>query len=561
VSRASRWVLSALILALATPLSAQDSAGDELARLRALASTNPEDALSGLDRLAQTGATGSLRSDAARARAEVLSSEGRLREAEAAWRSLLSTGVDVTPELLALAGARLTITPDEQPSPGAPAILTLDGAKTGPVELRLYAVDAERWRRKQASDPERGLFAHLRTPPPASLRKLAQWIEAPVAGPREVRTPRRLERGLYLLTATARGVTIPVPLAVSDALGVARRGAGAGLLFLARRGDGAPLPGVSLTAYDERGQPMGSLGRTGDDGIARYSGTPAWAAGWTDGGLCLARLLAPAQTPPALGLSLETDLPHYRPGQTVHLRAQAPSRLPKGTRWPLRLIEPGGVAVVTRDLKPDRSGLAFAALALPRGAQPGAWTIDLAGTRLPLRVAQRLTEDLSLTVEIPSSLPGKTSMLVKARLALRASGLGAPGTITWRLLAAPAAYAWDAASPRPLTGYAPRAARRLRAIGKGEAILKNGSVWSRTAWRGRAPWCSRCCPSARSAWRGRSHARASSRRASTAAPRPAQTSSSAMNSRGFPPQSDASAPARTEARRRASHPPKEEPSP
>src|SRR5690606_29178794 len=100
-----------------------------------------------------------------------------------------------------------------------------------------------RLRRELASEPDRSLFEHLRAPPAAALENVARWrVEGPAEGaPVELRTPAALEAGVHLLTLSARGVTVPVPLVVSRATALLRRGTGPTLLWLVEREQGTPL--------------------------------------------------------------------------------------------------------------------------------------------------------------------------------------------------------------------------------------------------------------------------------------------------------------------------------
>jgi hypothetical protein len=431
-------------LALAAPAAAQDP-DPRLRALQALAERDAGAALEGLSALLDANPTARLRSAVERARGDALRRLGRNREAEEVWRALLARGVNVSGELLALAGARLTVTHGEL-VPGVAPAFRLSGERTGPVELRIYRLDSERIRTDTREG--RSLFERLRAPKSGALTKIGGWtdpgFEAP--GERQVSAPAPLAPGTYLLTVTAREVSIPVLLVVHGALAIVRPDRNGGVLFLAERTRGDPLGGIELKGYAADGHDERPLGKTDSAGVLRFDAGPRWVLGWRERELLLLPLpTAPVASRPLSSLVLETDLPRYRPGQTVRVRVLGPPAAVAPRQ--LRLVGPGGVVREERTLTPDRSGVATADLRLPVSARAGRWRIEVNESSLDLGVdrAGAETVELNLFHQNWRWVDGKP-LEVDVSATLRGSKLPVGGkTVRWTLSERPSASRWPAA--------------------------------------------------------------------------------------------------------------------
>ncbi len=490
------------LLALIGPVAAQPEPEPAAAPVPDLddlldaARSDPEGTLRRIDALlAGSSLDAGGREAVQRARARALAGAGRRDEAARTLRALLARGADVAGDLLALVGARLEVE-TASATPGAPAHLTLRGAATGPLTLRLYAVDSARWRAAWAADPDRGLLGHLRAPPSTALSRTAAWqVPAlpPEGGRVEVETPQPLPGGVHLLTVEARGVLLPIPLVVSRAVAAVRRGVGEGLVFLVDRTTGAPLPGVTFTALGPRGRPREALGTTGpagspQAGLLRYGGDPAGAFGWLDGReLILIDLLPEAAPPAPLRPPLEGDLPRHAAGQPIRLWAHG---LEEAT--PLRLLDPDGLCWAERELKPDRSGVAATSLTPSPHAPPGEWQVAVGSRRYPLTLdppqgpLARLTTALEWIAPHAEGAP-QVAARVEGRLATDVPLAGRE--VAWRLTATRASPPFHeqaadvtgaTAGVRPLPRYAPRTWGAPRVLAAGAVSL---DASGRAEWR------------------------------------------------------------------------------
>lgn len=454
-----------LLLALATACAGQD-----VAAIASQARRDPEGALRELERQL-AGPPGKATRELQLLRPRLLLQAARREEAREAWRALAARGEPVEGELLALEDASLELAPAELVAPGAPLRLVLRGARTGPVALRLYRVDAPRLRAAIVADPARSVRAHLRSPPPAALARVAAW-ELPglggVDGPDGAAsvTPVALEPGVWLVTATARGVSVPLVALASPAVAVILRGTGPGALVLADGPSGRPLPGVPLEALDAQGASLGALGATDAAGLLRFGGAPASAFGWV-GDVPVAFSLPAEEPPPApRAPAVALDLPVHRPGDPIRARLVG---LRPGAE-PARLLDPRGQPFAAAPLVVDRSGQALVDLPFPPEAAPGAWSLVVGGLRLPVPVA---APHPPAALEL-SAAAATTSRQLQLRARARlASGAPLGGrALRWRVLAAPG----DALAPRdqgPLSPFALRPApgAALEVVARGSARL------------------------------------------------------------------------------------------
>jgi hypothetical protein len=409
-------------LALAAVATGQEPEQDALAAIEARAAADPDGALEALDLvLAARDLPAAPRRKAELLRPRVLQRAGRADEARAAWEALLRRGEDVGAELLALSGARLAVELAAAPVPGEPLRLTCSGGRTGALAVRLYRVAGARLRVALEAEPARGLAQHLRAPPAAALSRLASWDapEPTPEAPTTTRSPAPLEPGTYLLTVTARGVTLATPVVVSRALAVCRRAAGGGVLWLVDRARGDPIADLELRALDADGAPGDPLGRTSADGLLALTGASARAFGWLAEGAELVPFVvdlpearAPvAAAPPVVSL----DLPVYRPGGLIVARAAG---LRPDSRAAARLLDPRGVAVHTAAAVVDGAGVAAVTLPLPRHASPGPWRVELGPARATARVLPGSTPGVEVALVLPEATSGRRLLgRVEARLA------------------------------------------------------------------------------------------------------------------------------------------------
>ena len=426
---------------------------------RAAAAARAADPLAALGALAgerQAGAEDRLAAELALA--DALARAGRRSEAAAAWRTLLAAGIDCASELLALEGARLSVSLAAPPEAGAPLQVSLEGGGSGPVQLALYQVDAPRLRQELSSAP-RGLFALLRAPPPATLRRLAAWgAAAPSAGaPIRSVSPEPLPRGLYLLVVEARGVARPCPLSVPSAAWTLRRGAGEGLLWVVERGgpqQGEPLSELSFRALDRLGYPQEELGETRgpgpEAGLLPYPSEAPWACAWRlgseggpRGGLVLVELLA-SRPPPRPPLAAWLSEGRLQAGE--RLAAWSGGRGGGDPRLVWELLAPGG------QVWASRRGEDFA-LRLPPWAPPGTWVLSRGGAERSLSLGPAAAPEARLEVEL---VRGAEAWRVELQGALAGGYALAGAEVTWRARLHPAAPVWEPAGLRPQPLHAPR---------------------------------------------------------------------------------------------------------
>lgn len=465
---------------LILPLVAQAEEPNEVRAALEQAASDPDGALARLEALTRTGPPERTR-EAARARAGLLVKLGRAAEGEAAWRLLLARGDALAPAaLLAQAGARLEAAPASPPRPGRPAVVRLAGAATGPLQLRLYAVDAPRWRLEKDA---RSAFERLRAPSTGLLRGLAAWEHEGFGaggGEVEVTTPP-LEGGLHLLVVEARGVALPVPLTCTRARAVARDG----LLWLVDAAGGAPLAGVELRTLDVEGKGGGPLGSTDQDGLLRHPPGPAFASGWLGDEPLLFPLPPPPTTGPPAPPVCERDLARAVPGGRLHLLFPD---LPPGRTLPWALRAPGGATLERGELQVGAEGTALLPLAVPRAAPAGEWQLALVESRLaalslPVVEAPSPLAALELTTPAAPVLAAGAPIPLALRARL-ADGRPLTGRrVTWELRLHPAAPESRAGTPLPL-----HALRLLPAppelLARGELLLDAGGA---AGWEVPAP--------------------------------------------------------------------------
>jgi len=330
--------------------------------------------------------------DAARLlRAELLVALSRLDDGQRAYRELLEEGLDVSRELLRLAGAELELRAPAHVTAGAGAAVELRGRATGPLGLRLYRVDPARWR-SEAS--ERGLGARLRAPPRASLSRVQVWSLDPLDdGAHTVSLPA-LDPGLYLLAATCRDVRMTRALFVADvALGVERDADGVRLATWSLATH-TPLSDVAWTLLDADARALETLDPGG--ALVRFREPAARAVFAWVGGAPVWRSLPPAVARPEPAPSLTPELARYRPGQSLRVEVR------HGVAFrPLRLLAPSGAELQSELVRPAEGGVSVARLRLPPYAPAGRYTLEHAGVLRALEVLPRRSEVRELRVVAP----------------------------------------------------------------------------------------------------------------------------------------------------------------
>ena len=467
--------------------------------------TDPAAALGEVEALLLRSALApALREATARARAGLLVRAGRRAEGEAAWRALLARGDAQAPAaLLGLAGARLEARLAEPARPGAPARVAIAGAATGPLQVRLYALDLPRWRAlgETPRERERDLFARLRAPPASLLRNVASWDHPGLpAGERasdELRTPP-LEAGVHLLLVEARGVPLAIPLLVSRAQAVVRRGGGPGLLWLVDAASGAPLAGVELERLDEAGRAGTPLAPTGPDGVTRFEGPAGYALAWfvpgaDPGGAAgptAALFPLPPEAPPTPPSppAAWPELPAAAPGATAWTVIDG---LPPGEGAPAWTLGPPALlGLLSGQAVGRRSDAALLALPLPEAAPAGAWRLLCEASPLPLAVRPPASPQVRLELEAPTGVaPAPGEPLTFAVRALLPDERPLAGRrLTWSLLrhpAAPRAEHLERGLP-PEGEPAPLAPHARRLLAAAPSPLAQGEL--RLDARGEARW-------------------------------------------------------------------------
>lgn len=471
-TRSVPWTAGALLLflvGLPSPLPAQSPEPD-LSALRAQARQDPESALRAVRRLLESAVAPARRLQLLRVEAEALALAGRRAEAEDRYQKLSSAGEDVLEALCALRGLRLSVARFAQRSPGEVRV-HLDGVRTGLLSLVLYRVDASALAARVQAATHRSVWSHLRAPPPATLRRLVAWTEKALDGAREFRLPRPLDEGLYLLTASARGVTARLPVLVSRARALALADAPGGLLWVADADTGDPLEGALALAHDEEGRLLGPCGPSDAQGLLRAPAASRWVSVWQEQGpLLVAVPTPPALPPPATGPRLRPDRRRARAGEALLVRASGiTDRDPASS---LGLLAPGGEgALRSVPATPDRYGEAWISLTLPFRLPRGRWSLGLGAGRCRVE-ARPPAPPIRLSVEAPPALAGATALPAVLRARLAGSGRSVSETLRWTLWTAPAASDPHApADPSPLPRFAFGPTGPLRRDASGEVCL------------------------------------------------------------------------------------------
>ncbi|MEZ6188971.1 MAG: hypothetical protein R3F62_28695 [Planctomycetota bacterium] len=378
------------------------------------------------------------RIEARRLRAELLARLSRLAEAQAAWEGLLEEGVDVAPELLRLSGAELELRLASPTIRSARASdLTLWGRATGPLAVRLYRVDAARFRDEVGV---RALGARLRAPPRTALTRVEAWSAPALADEEHTLRLPPLEPGLYLIAAECRGVRVTRPLFVHDAqVGVTRDVRG--LRVVVWGADGAPREALSWALLDAGWRELDEVGAQGPL-LRALEPRARVALAWVDEAPVVVALPDPVSRPP-VPARLVPELARYRPGQDVRVEVRGGRALA-----PLRLLAPSGVEVARTLVGPPYGGVSVVRLELPDYAPPGRWTVEHAGTEVTLEVAPRPSGLRELVAQAPAASQEERPVVeLRGRWARRGPLSGAEVVLaaTWT----PASWEVGAAGPLP----------------------------------------------------------------------------------------------------------------
>lgn len=469
------WLVGAWLALIGPGLARAQDGRQALTDALARAERDPAGALQRIEALLAAPGAGdpALEVDALRARAQLLVRVGRRGEGEAVWRALLGRGDEAAaPALLALLGARLEARLMAPARPGAPARVAIAGAGTGPLTARLYALDLVRWRAQGEADPGHDLLARLRAPPAGLLRNLASWdhpgFPPGADGRDELRTPP-LAAGAHLLVIEARGVPLAVPLLVSRARALVRRGAGPGLVWWTDARSGAPLPGLELLRVDATGRVAGPasagappLAPSDADGLSSFAGQAGAALAWLpagpDGVASAALVELPPEAPPVPPAPLADwpELPAVRAGARAW---RVVDELAPGEAASWSLGPPALQGLLAGEPRARRGHAALLAPALPAASPPGEWRLLCGPAPLPVRVRPAAGPFVRLELQAPDGVaPAPGEPLAFAARALLPDDRPLPARrLVWQLLRHPAG-----APPRPLAaGPLPPHARLL----------------------------------------------------------------------------------------------------
>jgi alpha-2-macroglobulin len=278
-----------------------------------------------------------------------------------------------------------------------------------------------------------------------------------------------LRRGLYRLEARAEGVAYAAYLLVSDLALVQEAGSDQALLYAVDAITGAPVEGASVLArerepWNEKAVASLYRGRTGSDGtfvltLASTAQNRALdAVAWVGDRLAAtpdAYVYRWNQAAPTR-IHVSTDRPVYRPGHSVHFRAQ----VLRGEEAGDAPASQASVSIVVRDPKgselyrhshvTDAFGVVSGSLELGAEAPLGeyAFTLDVGGEgRVELaggqfRVEEYRKPDFQVVVEAGEALragaPGRATLVARYYF-------GSPvadAAVTWRVFWRPGLAYW-----------------------------------------------------------------------------------------------------------------------
>ncbi|HET9495379.1 MAG TPA: MG2 domain-containing protein, partial [Chloroflexia bacterium] len=338
------------------------------------------------------------------------------------------------------------------------------GAATlGPLNFDVYSLPAELLSALGAGAA--GWPSAMPAGFPESLQKVHAVSYDP-AGTEDAVSLGALPAGLYLVvvTSAAQGTAYTTDwalLAVSDHA-LTFTGEGSPLWATDAAGRAWAGAEVSLSA------PSGALlekGPTNEFGLWQPTTASVGAA------LAVARdpaghtaaMLVPegarwdAPAPGDLAAALVTDLPAYRPGETVNFRAilrpgtTAPATPVAEQEVSVVLLAPGGAAVSSLTLKPDSVGAVGGIFPLSAGAQAGQYTVRVraAGAQhdFPLAVVERAEESLSVYV-VPGPSVMDDTTITRTVSVLGTAGVPAAGAVVTASLI----IAGDTWAAEPVTG-------------------------------------------------------------------------------------------------------------
>ncbi len=282
-----------------------------------------------------------------------------------------------------------------------------------------------------------------------------------------------LSPGLYLLRINLDQPHIyagPYLVVASDVQVTYKVGATDALVWAVHLRNGALLPDLPVTLYDENGTVL-DAGFTDTQGVFRASfparedpyslsyavvGQPGQAtfgmalSSWSQQGYQGGESLRIDPRPPELHAYLYTDRPIYRPGHTVYFRAivrqafNGRYTLPDLASLPLSIYDDQGQEIASFDLPLTAFGSAHGEYPLPESAQPGNYWIsspDISTANLSFQVANYRKPEINLQVQF-------ASQQAQAGEALRADidahyFFGAPAgnlDLHWALYAAPSYF-------------------------------------------------------------------------------------------------------------------------
>ena len=337
------------------------------------------------------------------------------------------------------------------------------GAVLGPLNFDVYALPAEMLSALGAGAA--GWPSAMPAGFPGGLQKVSTVSHTP-AGTDGAASLGALPAGLYLVVASpaSQGTGFTTDwalLAVSDH-------------ELALTGEGSPLwatdasgrawAGAEVSMY----APSGALlekGSTNEFGLWQPTTASVGAA------LAVARdpagrtaaMLVPqgarwdAPAPGDLAAALVTDLPAYRPGETVNFRVilrpgtTAPATPVAEQEVAVTLLAPGGATVSSLTLKPDSVGAVGGIFPLSAEARAGQHTVRVraAGAQhdFPLAVVARAEESLSVYV-VPGPSVMDDTTITRTVSVLGVAGVPAAGAVVTASLM----IAGDTWAAEPVTG-------------------------------------------------------------------------------------------------------------
>jgi hypothetical protein len=325
-----------------------------------------------------------------------------------------------------------------------------EAAGLDPLNFEVYALPAEML--SALGTGAAGWPSSLPDGFPGGLQKVNVVTRSP-SGTEDVTSLGALPAGLYLVVASPASPSTEFTtdwalLAVSDGSLIMT---GAGSPLWATDAAGRSWVGAEVSMYGPGGALL-EKGLTGESGLWQPTAASEGArlAVALDPGGHTAAVLLPdgahwaAAAPADLTASFVTDLPAYRPGETVNFRViLRPSGTTPATpvaeqEVSVALLQPGGATLSALTLKPDHVGAVGGIFPLSAHAQAGQYTVRVraGGSQhdFPLRVVAPTEDSLSVYVVPGTSQVGDTTITrtvsVLSALGEPAAGAVVTGTLT-----------------------------------------------------------------------------------------------------------------------------------